>query len=152
MTGSELQQTRLVAVLRRGLVKCQISRGTCSVWVSRLQEVLTREESSLPCMHNVHAHIQALILYTHHRAHPLAQSQHVILMKRCGMPHYRHTQLCYYSTIDGPGAFFTSLNPPWVMLGHRVPAYHTTQQNTRPQTQHWLCWWASNRHTKQTHQ
>lgn len=59
---------------------------------------------------------------TQHRAHPQARSQHVILMMRCAMPHYRHTQLCSCSTIDGPGAFFTSLDPPGVMLRHKVPA------------------------------
>lgn len=51
-------------------------------------------------------------------------------MMRCGMPHYRHTQPCYYSTIDGPGAFFTSVDPPGVMLRHKVTAHYTTQQNT----------------------
>ena len=78
-----------------------------------------------------------LYTWTHHRAHPLALSQHVILMMRCGMPHYRHTQPCSYSTIDGPGAFFTSLDPPGVMLKHKVPAHthththtHTLKQNT----------------------
>lgn len=45
------------------------------------------------------------------------------------MPHYGHTQPCSYSTIDGPGAFFTSLAPPGVMLRHKVPAQHTAQRN-----------------------
>lgn len=82
---------------------------------------------------------RSYFILEHTRAHPLALSQHVILMMRCGMPHYRHTQPCSYSTIDGPGAFFTSLDPPGVMLRHKVPAHHTTQQNTHSKMQHWLC-------------
>lgn len=91
-------------------------------------------KSSLHCMHSTHTHIQILIFYTgtHHRAHLLALSQYVILMVRCGMPHYRHTQPCYRSTIDGPRAFFTSWDPPGVMLGHEVSEHHTTQQSTHP--------------------
>lgn len=77
-----------------------------------------------------HPHARAHTLYLNtHRAHPLALSQHVILMIRCGMPHYRHTQLCSYSTIDGPGAFFTSLYPPGVMLRHKVLAHQTASSN-----------------------
>lgn len=84
---------------------------------------------SLHCMHSTWTHMHTPILYTwtHHRAHPLALSQHVILMMRCGMPHYRHTQPCSCSTIDGPGAYFNSLDPPGVMLRHKYQ--QTTQRN-----------------------
>lgn len=116
---------------------------------------LSLAKHSLHCTQRTHTSMLMLILYTwiHHRAHPLALSQHVILMMRCGMPHYRHTKPCSYSTIDGPGAFFTSLDPPGVMLRHKVRAHHTMQQNTHSQIQYWLCWkvsQSSSTHTEYT--
>lgn len=80
---------------------------------------------------------------THHRAHLLALSQHVILMMWCGMPHYRHTTMLLLNYWWAWGVFhfsgFTRSN---------VRA-QSTPNNTTKHAGHFVlvminCWWKIN--------
>lgn len=83
-----------------------------------------------------HAHAHT---WTHHKAHPLALSQHVILMMQCGMPHYRHTTvlLLNYWWARGFLHFSRSTRRNAKAQGMSIP-HSATKHTFSKKKQYWL--------------